>query len=249
MNMYAVKAAAMVLTMILVPVSAHAAEVTLVISNAFKAPMEDLAPRFEKASGHKLVINYGSTNPLRARIEKGEIFDLTILSGAAIDHLIKQGRLVATTRAVIARSGMGVAIRKGAPRPNIDTTDAFKRALINAKSIAYMEQGLTGVYMKEVFQRLGIAEALQAKTKYTRAGQAVSEGEAEIGITQISEILPVAGVELAGPLPADIQRYSIFVAAVGVGAAQPDAVKGLLKFLVSPEAAKVMKANGLEPPG
>ena len=247
MNVYAMKVAAIALVMMSVPLCVQAAEITLLVSNAFKSAMEGLAPQFEKTSGHKLVITYGSTNTLRDQIGKGEVFDLTILSDAAIDNLIKQGRLVAPTRAVIARSSLGVAIRKGARKPDISTTEAFKRALINAKSIAYLEQGLTGVYLKGLFQRLDIAEVLKSKIKYVRAGEAVAEGEAEIGITQISEILPVSGVELAGPLPPEIQSYALFVAAVGASAKQADAAKALLTYLGLPDAASVMRANGLEP--
>lgn len=245
MNVYVMKVAAIALVMMSVPLCVQAAEITLLVSNAFKSAMEGLAPQFEKASGHKLMITYGSTNTLRDQIGKGEVFDLTILSDAAIDNLIKQGRLVAPSRAVIAKSGMGVAIRKGAPKPNIGTTEAFKHALINAKSIAFLEQGLTGVYLTGLFQRLGIAEVLKSKIKYVRAGEAVAEGEAEIGITQISEILPVSGVELAGPLPSEIQSYALFVAAVGASAKQADAAKALLTYLGMPDAASVMRANGL----
>ncbi len=245
MNVYAMKVAAIALLMMSVPLCVQAAEITLLVSNAFKSAMEGLAPQFEKASGHKLMITYGSTNTLRDQIGKGEVFDLTILSDAAIDNLIKQGRLVAPSRTVIASSGMGVAIRSGAPRPNIDTTEEFKRALINAKSIAYLEQGLTGVYLKGLFQRLGIAEVLKPKTKYARAGEAVSTGAAELGITQISEILPIAGVELAGPLPSEIQSYALFVAAVGANVGHADAAEALRLYLVSPNAVSVMKANGL----
>lgn len=245
MNVYAMKVAAIALLMMSVPLCVQAAEITLLVSNAFKSAMEGLAPQFEKVSGHKLMITYGSTNTLRDQIGKGEVFDLTILSDAAIDNLIKQGRLVAPSRTVIASSGMGVAIRKGAPKPNIGTTEAFKHALINAKSIAFLEQGLTGVYLTGLFQRLGIAEVLKSKIKYVRPGEAVAEGEAEIGITQISEILPVSGVELAGPLPSEIQSYALFVAAVGASAKQADAAKALLTYLGMPDAASVMKANGL----
>ena len=247
MNMHVLKITAKVLAMILASVPAQAEEIAVVVSNNFRAVMEGLAPQFEKTSGHKLVITYGSTNPLKARIEKGEAFDLAILSGVTIDDLIKQDRLVATTRAAIARSGMGVAIRKGAPKPNINTTEEFKRALIDAKSIAYLEQGLTGVYLKGLFQRLGITEVLKSKIKYARPSEAVAEGEAEIGITQISEILPVAGVELAGPLPSEIQSYATIAAAIGASAKQADAAKVLLVYLVSPTAASVIKANGMEP--
>ena len=132
MNKHSMHAAALALAMLLTPAAADAAEITLLISNAVKTVMEDLAPRFEAATGHKLVITYGSTNPLKARIEKGEVFALTILGEAAIDDLIKQGKLVAATRAVVVRSGLGVAIRKGAIKPDVSTTEAFKRTLRRA---------------------------------------------------------------------------------------------------------------------
>ncbi len=247
MNANALKIATIALAMIAAPIATQAAEVTVLVSNNFRAVMEVLASQFEKTSGHKLVITYGSTNPLKARIEKGEVCDLAILSGVTIDDLIKQDRLVATTRAAIARSGMGVAIRKGAPKPNLGTAEAFKQALINAKSIAFLEQGITGVYLKGLFQRLDIAEVLKSKIKYVRAGEAVAEGEAEIGITQISEILPVAGVELAGPLPSEIQSYATIAAAVGASAKQVGAAKALLMYLALPEAASVITAKGMEP--
>lgn len=246
MHLLSVKAAAIALAMILAPAAAEAAEVTLLISNALKAVMEELAPRFEKTTGHKLAITYGSTNPLKAQIEKGEAFDLTILGDAAIDDLVRQGKLDAATRAVVARSGLGVAIRKGAPKPDIGTTETFKRTLLNAKSIAYLDGGLTGTYLKVLFQRLGIADSMQSKYKNTRGGEAVANGEVEIGVTQMSEILYQTGAELAGPLPPEIQNYTNFPAAVSTSARQADAAKALLKYLASPDAARVMKAHGLE---
>jgi len=249
MNTHAMKAAAIALAIMLAPVAAEAAEVTLLISNALKTVFEELVPRFEKATGHKLAIAYGSTNPLKARIEKGEAFDLTILGETAIDDLIKQGKLVATTRVVVARSGMGLAIRSGTIKPDIGTTEAFKRTLLNAKSIGYLEGGLTGTYLKVLFERLGIADSMKSKHKSTRGGEAVAKGEVELGLTQMSEILHEPGAELAGPLPPEIQNYTNFLSAVATGARQADAARALLKYLASPDAARVMKANGLEPPG
>jgi molybdate transport system substrate-binding protein len=174
-------------------------------------------------------VTYGTTGPLQAQIEKGAAFDLAILGPAAIDELIKQGKLLAATRADVARSGIGVAVRKGTPKPELSSTDAFKRAVVNAKSIAFNEAGLTGAHLKNVFQRL------------------VAAGEADIGMTQVSEILPVAGAELAGPLPAEIQHYSVFPAAIRTGSARVDAGNALIKFLASPDAVRLLKAHGLEP--
>ena len=230
-------------------VSAEAAEIRLLSSNALKSALEELAPQFEKASGHKLVFVWGAAVPLRGQIEKGEVFDATILNTPGIDALITQGKLDSATRTPLARSSVGVAVRKGAPKPDISTTEAFKTALRNAKSIAYVEQGATGIYLKELFVRLGIADELKAKIKLapTAAADFVARGEAEIGMTQISEILPFPGADLVGPLPADIQLYTSFAGANSAAAKQPDAGKAFLKFLVTPDTAKVMKAKGLEP--
>jgi len=248
MNTHAVRSAAIALVMMLAPL-AEAAEITFFCSNALKAVMEELAPRFEKASEHKLSITYGSTNPLKARIVKGEAFDLTILGEAAIDDLIKQGKLVAATRVVVARSALGVAIRKGAAKPDISTTEAFKRTLLNAKSIAYLPDGLTGTYLKVLFQRLGITESMQLRYKNARGAEAVANGEVELGVTQISEILYQTGTDLVGPLPSEIQNYTNFPAAISAGARQADAAKALLNYLASSDAAQAMKARGLEPLG
>src|SRR5262245_46078683 len=192
---------------------------------------------------------WGAAVPLRAQIEKGEVFDATILTTPGIDALIAQAKLDSATRTPLVRSSVGVAVRKGAPKPDISTTEAFKTALRNAKSITYVEQGASGLYLKELFVRLGIADQIKSKVKPapTAAAEFVAKGEAEIGMTQISEILPVAGADLVGPLPADIQNYTSFAAGVGAGAKQSDAAKALLKFLTTPNAARVMKEKGLEP--
>ena len=249
MHLHPLKAAALALAIMSAPIAAEAAELTLLISNAVITVMEDLAPRFEKETGHKLAITFGSTNPLKARIEKGEAFDLTLLGEGAIDDLVKQGKLVATTRTVVARSGLGVAIRKGAPRPDVGSTEAFKRTLLDAKSIAYLEDGLTGTYLKVLLQRLGIGDSIRPKHKSARGAEAVARGEVELGVTQMSEILHEKGAELAGPLPPDIQNYTNFAAAIGAAARQADAATAFLRYLGSPDAARVMRANGLEPAG
>ena len=235
------------LAIMLVPTSANAAEVTALISNALASAMDELTQQFEKASGHKLKVTLGPTNPLKGRIEKGEAFDLTVLGSGAIDALVKQGKL--TARADIARSQMGVAFRQGAPKPDVSTTDAFRRMLLNAKSIGFTPDGLSGSHMLAVFARLGIADEMKPKARNGRGAELVSSGEAEIGITQVSEILGIPRVELAGPLPPEVQQYTVFPAAISSSAKQPGAASALLKFLASPEAARVLKAKGLEPAG
>jgi molybdate transport system substrate-binding protein len=231
--------------------AANAAEIKVFASNALKTALEELAPQFEKATEHKLTFNFNAAAMLKAEIEKGAAFDLAILGGPAADDLIKQGKLVAATRTEIARSVAGLAVKKGSPKPDISTTEAFKHALIDAKSICYVEQGATGIYLTGLLERLGIAEQLKAKTKLlppsNPAAHAVANGEAEIGMTQISEILPYAGAELVGPLPAEIGLYSVYPAAVGAGAKEPDAAKALIKFLAAPAAIPVFRSKGLEP--
>lgn len=233
--------------------SADAAEIKVISSNALKTVLQDLTPAFEKASEHKLVFTWGAAVPLKAQIEKGEAFDLAVLTVAGIDDLIKQGKLVGATRTNLANSGAGVAVRKGAPKPDISTVEAFKRALLNAKSVAYVEQGGTGIYLKALLPRLGIADALKDKIKLlppeNPAAQAIANGEAEIGMTQISEILPYAGAELVGPFPAEIQLTTSFATAIGAKARQSEPAKALIKFLTSPAAAPVFKAKRLDPAG
>jgi molybdate transport system substrate-binding protein len=230
---------------------ADAAEIKLLVSNALKSTMEELAPQFEKASGHKLSQTFGAAAEIKASIEKGAAVDVAILTTAVTDDLIKEGKLTAAGRADIARSGAGVAGRKGAPKPDISTPDAFKRALVDAKSIAYVEAGATAPYIKSLFERLGIAEQVKSKLKpqptSNPAAKAVANGEAELGITQISEILPYAGAELVGPLPAELQLYTVYPAAVAAETKEPDAARALIKFLTAPAAIAVLKAKGLSP--
>jgi molybdate transport system substrate-binding protein len=242
-------AAAGLATMLAFGAPASAAEIKLISTNALKSTLEELIPQFEKATEHKVTIVWGAAANLKVQIEKGEILDATILTTALIDDLVKQGKLDGATRIPLARSATGVAVRKGAPKPDISTTDAFKRALLDAKSITYVEQGQSGIYLKDLFVRLGIADAIRPKLKIapTAAADFVARGEAEIGMTQISEILPFAGAELVGPLPAEIQNHINFAVAVGAGSKQSDAAKALLKFLATPDAARVMKVKGLEP--
>ncbi|HLK81238.1 MAG TPA: molybdate ABC transporter substrate-binding protein [Xanthobacteraceae bacterium] len=254
MNETKLTAAAVGLALLLAAhVPAGAAEVKVISSNGLKSTLEQLAPAFEKATEHKLTFTWGAAVPLKAAIERGATFDLAVLTAAAVDDLVRQGKLVAATRAMLANSGAGVAVRKGAPKPDISTVEAFKKALLEAKSVAYVEQGGTGIYLKALLQRLGIADALKNKLKplppENPAAKAVANGEAEIGMTQISEILPYSGAELVGPFPKEIQLTTSFAAAVGTNAREAEAAKALIKFLTGPSAAEVLKSKGLDPAG
>ena len=231
---------------------ASAAEITLLCSNALKSVIEELGPGFEKTSGHKLKAEYGSTGPLKAMIEKGRAFDVAIIGVEATDDLIKSGKLTANSRTDIARSGMGVAIRKGAAKPDLGTTQAFKQALLKAKSVGYIDPasgGSSGIYVAGLLDKLGIAEQIKPKAKLQKGGHVsdlVKAGEAEIGIHQNSEIVGQAGVTLVGPLPKDIQNYTTYAVGLGSGAKQAEAAKAFIKVLTGPSAAAVLKTVGME---
>jgi molybdate transport system substrate-binding protein len=229
-------------------ISARADEIRVTSSNALKPALEQVAPEFENTTGHKLVFTWG-----QAEILKGRSFDLAVLTAAVIDKLIMQGRLIGASRTAVAVSAAGLAVRRGAPKPDISTVESFKRTLLNASAIVFGEQGGTGAYLKTLFLRLGIADALMDKIRPLRAekgpAQAVADGEAEIGLTQISEILPYAGAELVGPLPSEVQLTTTYVAAVGVDTAHADAAAELIKSITAPAAAPVYRAKGLDPGG
>jgi molybdate transport system substrate-binding protein len=235
-----VAAAALILS-----ASAHAAEINVLSTNALKTVLEDLGPKFEQSSGNKLAITWGTTAQLKDQIEKGAVFDVAVVTNEVADDLIKQGKL--TSRTAFARSGIAVAIKKGAsPKPDLRSADDLKKMLLSAKSIAWVEQGVSGIYLKGLFERLGIADQIKGKLISVKAaGQAVANGEAEIGFTQISEVLPYAGAEVGGMLPPDIQLFTNF--AIGVRDKDSEPAKALVKFLTSPTAAAVIKLKGLEP--
>ena len=229
-------------------VSASADEIRVTSSNALRPVLEQVAPEFEHTTGHKLVFTWG-----QAEILKGTSFDLAVLTAAVIDNLIMQGRLIGATRTAVAVSAAGLAVRKGAAKPDISTVESFKRTLLDASSITFGEQGGTGAYLRALFLRLGIADALAGKIRPLRSEQgpaeAVAAGDAEIGLTQISEILPYAGAELVGPLPREVQLTTTYVTAVGAGTAHGDAAARLIKIITAPAAAAVLRAKGLDPAG
>lgn len=213
-----------------------------------KTALEELGPQFEKATGNKVAFTIGPAAVLKKQIDQGAVFDVVILTTPLTDSLAGEGK-VDTTRIAIAHAGIGVAIQKGAPKPDISTAEAFKRALLNAKSVGLSAAGASGVYLKTLFEKLGIADELKPKLKLLQgaAGEAAANGEVEIGLTQISEILPYANAELVGPLPSDIQSYTYFSAAVSATSKEADAARAFVKFLAAPAALAVIKAKGMEP--
>ena len=227
---------------------AQAAEIKVLASTAVKTTLEELGPQFAKATGNKVDLTFAPAAVLKERIDQGTAFDVAILTTPIIDGLAGTGK-VDTARSAIAHSGIGVAIHKGASRPDITTKEAFKHALLNAKSVGFTAAGATGAYLKTLFEKLGIAEELKPKLKLLpgATGEAVASGEVEIGMTQISEILPYAGAELVGPLPPDIQSYTHFSAAAASASKDADVARAFIKFLGAPEALAVIKAKGMEP--
>ena len=233
---------------------ADAAEIKVISGGAFKQVLNALAAQYEKESGNKLDITYQTVGQHLQLIKSGqEQFDVVVLTPEAIDGLSKDGKVVAGSRADLAKVGVGVVVKEGAPRPDVSTVEAFKRALLAAKSVAYIDPaagGSSGIYVGKLLERLGIAKEVNAKAKLIQGGavaDAIADGEAELGVHQISEILPVKGVVLVGPLPAEIQNFTVYSAGVGTTAKDVAAANGLVKFLTGSHAVPIIKAKGMEP--
>ena len=224
-----------------------ATKIKVMLSAAFKEAYLELVPQFERASGYKVESLWVPSVQMMTRLKGGESVDLVILSAASLDEIRKAG--LVSDRTDLARSGIGVAVKSGARRPDISSGEAVKRAVLAAKGIAY-STGPSGIYLMGLFQRMGIAEAIKSKVKQVQgepAGGVVARGEAEIAFQQVSELLPVPGIDLVGPLPADIQQITVFSAGLHVAAKQPDAARALVKFLTAPAAAPVIRKKGMEP--
>jgi len=222
-------------------------------SNGVKAVVIDLLPEFERANGVTPVITWASTNMLMDEIRKGATGDLAILTDEAIDGLIRQGKMVAGSRVDLVRSAIGIAVRQGAPKPDIGSAAALKQTLLSARAISYSKTGISGVYFPTVLERLGVAEQVAAKVLIPPSGvpvgEVVAKGEADIGVQQISELLPVPGIEIVGPLPAEVQKVTVFSAGMFVGATDLQAAKALIALLTSVAARPVYQRKGMEPVG
>jgi molybdate transport system substrate-binding protein len=239
------------LAAILTPAMANAAEIKVISSVGVKTALEQIKPHFERTTEHKLAITYGTAVPLKRQIDAGESFDVVILTPAMLEDLAKQDKVVPDSRATVAKVGIGVAIKSGAAKPDLGTPEAFKQALLKASAIAYSKEGQSGMMMARIIERLGIAEEMKAKTVLeTRSGLTaanVVEGKAELAFTLISEILPIAGAELAGPLPAALQNYVVFTAGIAPGSKDASAVKSFIDFFKAPAVLPILKAAGMEP--
>jgi molybdate transport system substrate-binding protein len=232
---------------------AAAADVKVLTAGAFKQVILALAPAFTQETGNKLSIENDTAGALTKRIESGEAFDLVVLPPNVLAELAAKGRVVAGSARDLARVGIGVVVKQGAPAPDIATLAAFKQSLLDAKSIAYIDPkagGSSGVYVSKLFERLGIADQVKAKAVLVQGGavaEHIADGEADIGIHQISEILAVKNISLVGPLPAEIQNYTTYGAAVSASAKEPRTAQAFLDKLTGPEAAAVLKQKGMEP--
>jgi molybdate transport system substrate-binding protein len=248
------RAALLVASMLFLVRPAAAEDIRVMTSGAFTAAYLELLPQLERVTTGKVVTTATSmgigSNSIPSRLDRGEAVDVVILADATLAQLIKAGRILANSRVELARSAIGMAVRAGAPKPDISTPDALKRTLLRAKSIAY-SASVSGIYLStELFQRLGIADQLLSKSRridHERVGAVVARGEAEIGFQQISELLPVPGIDYVGPLPPELQRVTVFSAGVSAGSRNADAARALIKFLASSEAARTVAQTGLEP--
>jgi molybdate transport system substrate-binding protein len=235
---------------LLLPGLANAAEIKVLSTQATEEAYRELVPQFEKATGHKVTTAFTGTLDANKRLAAGEVYDLLIMSAPSIEEHIKGGKVVPGSRVDLAKSGVGVAVKAGAPKPDISTSEAVKKTLLAAKSIGY-STGPSGNYVVGLFQRMGIADQIKGKLKQTPTGvfvgSIIANGDAEIGFQQVSELSHFAGVDYVGPLPADIQQYTTFSSGIIAGTKEAEVAKALVKFITSPGAAPAFQKRGMEP--
>jgi molybdate transport system substrate-binding protein len=229
---------------------AGAAEIKVLCSNGLRAVVEELVPQFEQKTGNKIVLKFEPSTAIQKRIEAGEAFDVAVMTTALVDQEIKAGRLAADSRTIVARSGLGLSVRAGSKKPDIASVEAFKKALLSAKSITYATQGASAAPFEALVAKLGIAAEVTPKYRLrdtaSQVGEVVADGTVEIGVAPVSEILPVKGVELVGAFPADIQSYVVMTAALNVKGQERGAAKAFVDFLMAPANLPVIKAKGME---
>jgi molybdate transport system substrate-binding protein len=229
--------------------SARAAEIVVLTNLGVVSAVRDLAPAFERASGHKVIVSFELGNAMMQKINSNAPADLVTQTPDVVDSLIKQGKVVGE-RVDFARAGIGVAVKAGAPKPDIGSADAFKRSMLAAKSIAYSRAGASGVYVANLMERLGIADQVKDKVKLVDGvpvAELVAKGDVEIGMQQINVILPVAGIDYVGPLPAELQGYVVFGAGILAISKAPEAARAMAQFMAAPEAAPLIRKSGMEP--
>jgi molybdate transport system substrate-binding protein len=242
-------------SVLLLSASAGAAEVRVMISGGLAAAFNALVPEYEKQTGNKVLVAYGpsmgtTVDAIPVRLERGEPADVLIMVGYALADLAKKGKVVPDSQVDLVKSPIGVAVKAGAPKPDISSADSLKRALLDAKTVAYSDSA-SGIYVStEMFKKLGIDEEMKGKARQipaTPVGEIVAKGEAEIGFQQISELKPVAGIEIVGPVPAELQKITIYSAGVATVSKEPEAGKALVRFLGSPAAREEIVKSGMEP--
>ena len=230
---------------------AQTTELHVMVSDGMKTVVEELTPQIEHSIGRKLAVQFNSSKNLRDKIQAGEPFDAAILTSDVLDDLIKQGKVAGGTRAEISRTGLGVGVRAGAPKPDIGTPEALKRTLLNAKSISFNPTGASAAHTYDMFARMGITEAVKPKLMLDadagRPQMNVAGGKAELVISLIPEIEFFPGVDLVGPIPPDFQSYINFAGGIAANAHDTDAAKALIQFITGPAVAPVLKAKGMEP--
>ena len=235
--------------------AASAAEVRVMISGGLTAAYKALVPEFERATGHKVLTAYGpsmgtTSNAIPVRLDRGEPADVLIMVGYALEDLAKNGKVIADSKIDLVKSPIAIAVKSGTPKPDISTPDALKRALLAVKTIAYSDSA-SGVYVStEMFGKLGIADEMKDKARKipaTPVGEIVARGDAEIGFQQMSELKPVEGIDIIGPLPDELQKITIFSAGIASASKEPDAGKAEIKFRASPAARAEIVKSGLDP--
>ena len=230
---------------------ATAAEIKVLTAGAFKQVVLALVPDFEKQTGNKVTVDNGTTGELKKRIDGGEAFDI-VITPAVTDEFIASGKVAAGSKVMLASVGIGVMVKEGAPKPDVSTVDAFKNALLAAKTVAYIDPasgGSSGIYFDKLLGTMGIADQIKPKAKLKNGGYVadlIASGEAELGVHQISEIVPVKGVTLVGPLPKEIQNLTVYAAGLSASAKDKDAAGELIKYLSGPDAAAVLKSKGMD---
>jgi molybdate transport system substrate-binding protein len=230
----------------------HAAEVKVLTAGAFKEVVLALVPAYEHKTGNKVIVDNGTTGQLKKRIGDGEAFDIVVITPAVVDEMIASGKVAAGSKITLASVGIGVVVKEGAPKPDIGTTEKFKAALLKAKTVAYIDPksgGSSGIYIDKLLEKLGIADQIRPKAKLKMGGHVadlIVNGEAELGIHQISEIVPVKGVILVGPLPKEIQNTTTYAAGIGASTKEKTAAKELIEYLSGADAAAVLKSKGMD---
>jgi len=232
------------------PTMTFAAELKVLSTQATEDTYRELVPQFEKATGHKVATVFTGTLDAQKRLAAGESYDMIIMAGPAIDAQIKSGKVVSGSRVDLAKSGVGAAVPKGAPKPDISTTEALKKTLLAAKSIGY-STGPSGVYMISLFEKLGLMDQVKDKLKQTPTGvfvgTIIANREVEVGFQQVSEVGNFPGVDYVGPLPADVQQTTVFASGIVVDAKEAEPARALVKFLTTPEAGAAFRKRGMEP--